>query len=103
MEDDDVSEIMARFEGAAIDAVQRISPVWLRQLADLVERGASWSEILRCSPTADYQESAQRIWNALWELDDFSAQAAAAYLRGVAAGYECNGNRITAPPAQSTS
>ncbi|MEV6986158.1 hypothetical protein AB0M95_33535 [Sphaerisporangium sp. NPDC051017] len=103
MEDDDISEIMVQFEEASIDAVQRISPAWLRQLAYLVERNASWSQILDCSPTADCQESAKRIWNALWELDDFSAQAAAAYLRGVAAGYECNRNRTTAQPAQSTS
>jgi hypothetical protein len=95
---EDVSLNMSRFEAAAIDAVERIGPVRLRRLADVVERDMSRSSILRCDTASDYQEAAEPITDALWELDDFSAQAAAAYLRGVAAGYERHRDSVTAEP-----
>jgi hypothetical protein len=99
---DDVSLIMSRFEAAANAAVERIGPIQLRQLADLVGRGMSRSWILRAVPTSDYQEAAEAVIEPLWELDDFSAQSAAAYLRGVAAGYERQRDLVTAEPSRSS-
>ncbi|WP_248965302.1 hypothetical protein [Sphaerisporangium perillae] len=97
----DVSQIMSRFEAAATDAVERIGPVGLRRLAELIGRDMPRSWILRSVPTTDYQEAAESITDALRELDDFSAEAAAAYLRGVAAGYECHPDSVTAESVRS--
>lgn len=98
---DDVTTLRRTFEAAAIDAVGRIGPAPLRQFAELVENGMLVSWIRTNEAASGYKKAAESIMNSLQDLDDFSGQAAAAYLRGVAAGYECRPHSIAVEPVQT--
>ncbi|SFQ37360.1 MULTISPECIES: DISARM system phospholipase D-like protein DrmC [Actinomadura] len=83
--DDEDMTILDRLEEAAREPAVRIGPENLRVLAELIDAGRP-TGIIRMS-VPGFEDEVNALIEASWQ-EDLSLQAAAAYLRGVAAGLE---------------
>lgn len=83
------------FEAAAAEAAGVLAPDGLRRLAAAIAAGAPLEAVVESAFTAPMSVAVQRIWQA-YTTDDVPAVAAAAYLRGVAAGYAHQAARVRA-------
>lgn len=82
--DDAAMTILDHLEEAAREPAVRIGPENLRVLAELVDEGAPTGIIRMRVP--GFEDEVNALIDASWQ-EDLSLQAAAAYLRGVAAAW----------------
>ncbi|MBG0816935.1 DISARM system phospholipase D-like protein DrmC [Planomonospora sp. ID82291] len=95
-----MSAARAALEEAAADAVERFGPVHVRTLADRIAAGEPASSVVNVAPVPGLPEAAQVILAAREALGMPYGEFAA-YLRGVAAGYEHRRATVSVEPVWS--